>query len=86
MTPALWSSLIPLLVPLVIAAAKALVPQVPRWTLPILAPVLGAVAEIAGYYAGLTTGNPLLGAILGAAGVGLREIVDQLKRLAGASA
>jgi hypothetical protein len=75
-----WLIVIPAAVPLVIAVVKVLVPKVPKTWLPILAPVLGALAEF------LVTGTfdqgTLLGAIAGSAGVGLREIVDQLRKRA----
>jgi hypothetical protein len=48
--------------------------------LPIIAPVLGAVADIALHYAGVSTLGPLWGMVLGSAGVGLRELQDQLKQ------
>lgn len=70
--------LIPVVVPVVIAIAKMLIPKLPKWTLPILAPLLGAAADY------LTTGSfgngTIMGAIAGSAGVGLRELVDQLRK------
>jgi hypothetical protein len=77
--------LIPILVPAAIAALKAAIPALPKWALPILAPLLGAVAEIAASYSGVGFGGApgLTGALLGAAGTGVREIADQTrKRLA----
>lgn len=73
-------ALIPILTPLIVAGVKLIVPRIPRVWLPILAPVLGAALD---YVAHLATGsslNPLAGLALGAAGVGLREVVDQVKR------
>jgi hypothetical protein len=49
--------------------------------LPIVAPVLGALADIALHYAGVSTLGPTFGALLGSAGVGLREIQDQIKQV-----
>ena len=72
--------LIPLVVPILLWGLKGVVPLIPKFLLPILAPLLGAALEWIGYYAGVTSGNPVLGAVLGAAGVGLREVIDQIKR------
>lgn len=72
-------ALIPVLVPLLVALGKWALPKVPLWILPILAPALGALVD---YLSTLATGaaaNPILGAALGAAGVGVREIFDQTK-------
>jgi hypothetical protein len=76
----LWLSLIPILVPLLLALGKWFVPKIPKAWLPILAPVLGAGLDVLLHFAGLSAGNPMMGAILGSAGVGLREIVDQLRK------
>ncbi len=76
-----WQLLIPVLVPVLIAGVKWLLPKIPAVALPILAPVLGAALDIVLHYAGATGSNGLLGAVLGAAGVGLREVVDQVKKL-----
>ena len=81
MTLDLFHSLIPVLVPLLIALAKWGVPRVPKVWLPILAPVLGAGVDVLAYVVGLQdAANPVLGAVLGAVGVALREILDQLKQ------
>ena len=72
-------ALIPVLVPLLVALGKWGLPKVPLWILPILAPALGALVD---YLAALATGSaasPILGAALGSAGVGVREIFDQAK-------
>lgn len=77
----LFHSLIPVLVPLLIALAKWGVPRVPKVWLPILAPILGAGVDVLAYVVGLQdAANPVLGAVLGAVGIALREILDQLKK------
>ena len=82
MTLASLTSLIPVLTPIVIAAAKWAVPQIPKVALPVVAPVLGAALDIAAYYAGVTaTADPARGALLGAAGVWVREVIDQVKKV-----
>jgi hypothetical protein len=76
-----WELMIPVLVPVIIAAVKWALPKVPAVALPILAPVLGAAMEIVLHFAGVSGSNGVLGAVLGAAGVGLREVIDQIKKL-----
>lgn len=74
---------IPVLVPLLIAAKKKIMellsmPKFPSWILPILAVALGEllnwIASLSGHGAG-----PLLAALLGMAGIGVRELIDQVK-------
>lgn len=80
-SPSWLSALIPVLVPIGIAGLKLVLPKLPSWTLPtIVAPVLGTLADLAMHYAGVPTLGPAWGAILGSAGVGLREIQDQVKQ------
>ena len=78
----LLPGLIPVIVPLVLYGVKLLIPKVPKALLPILAPVLGGLVDAGLAYASGTAANPILGAALGSAGVGLREIVDQVKAAA----
>ncbi len=79
-----WSNLFPLLitagVPVVIALGKLALGWLPGWLLPIIAPILGGLADAAIAWASGGAPNPVLGAVLGSAGVGLREIYDQAKR------
>jgi hypothetical protein len=80
-SPNWLSALIPILVPISIAGLKLVLPKLPTWTLPaIVAPLLGTLADLALHYAGVPTLGPAWGAILGSAGVGLREIQDQVKQ------
>lgn len=73
---------IPLIVPIVVAMAKFFIPKLPGWTLPIIAPALGALIDYLTTRATGAAASPLIAAALGSAGVGLREIVDQLKKVA----
>ena len=69
--------LIPVLVPFLIAGIKALIPKLPTWILPILAPILGALsAAVSG------VADPGTGAVLGLAGIGVREVADQTRKAA----
>ena len=79
-SPSPFTALIPLAVPVVIALLKNVMPKIPGVWLPILAPLLGAGADIVMHFAGVSTLGPLWGAVLGSAGVGLRELQDQLKQ------
>ena len=72
----LW--LTPVIVPLVIALAKSWAPQIPSWALPLIAPVLGVVIDVINSYASGQANNLVVAALLGLAGVGVREIKDQL--------
>ncbi len=64
-----------------IAGFKVVLPKLPGWTLPIIAPALGALIDYIGSLTPLGTGaaHPLLAAALGSAGVGLREMVTQVR-------
>ena len=73
---------IPLLTPIVIRLAALVIPKLPSWLLPILAPAIGALIDFLSSLAGGPTVGPVLGAALGAAGTGLREIQDQVRRKA----
>ncbi|MHC1762907.1 MAG: hypothetical protein AB9869_01185 [Verrucomicrobiia bacterium] len=79
-----WAALlIPLTTPILIAAFKQLIPKIPRVALPVAAPLIGAALQIVLNYAGMTDADTLTGMVLGAAGVALREAVDQVKKLGG---
>tara|TARA_R110000868_G_scaffold329464_1_gene590306 strand:+ start:108 stop:458 length:351 start_codon:yes stop_codon:yes gene_type:complete len=73
-------TLIPLLVPLAVACIKFLLPKVPKALLPILAPAIGAGIDAVASYATGHQSNLIAAALLGSAGVGLREIFDQVKQ------
>lgn len=73
----LWAYAVAFVTPLVIQAVRWLVPKVPTWALPSMAPLVGLLV-------GLGT-NAVVGlnlgwvdcAALGTLGVGIREIVNQ---------
>lgn len=80
-TPAAQSPLlliIAALSPLVIQMVKLIVPTLPKWSLPIAAPLLGMLADYIGSLISGGTATPLVGAALGLAGVGVRELIDQV--------
>lgn len=79
--PVNWfDGLIPLLAPALIALVKYFVPKIPKPMLPWIAPLFGAGVDWLGSAAGLSSGNPVMGALLGAAGVAVREALDQAKK------
>jgi hypothetical protein len=75
-------------VPLIIAGLKKLYESIPPWLIPIIAPALGVLGDaIVGLASGLSLGHgPIGAAIAGLAGVGAREIVDQLRKRSAANA
>lgn len=78
-TVALVNGLIPLVVPFVVQLARELVPKIPRAMLPILALPVGVGLEQAfASWAGMAA-SPILGALLGAAGVWVREFIHTLR-------
>lgn len=73
------SLLTPVVVPLVIAGFKLISAKIPTWVFPVLAPILGALVGVISNAALQANGNLYVAAALGLAGVGVREIIDQLK-------
>lgn len=74
---ALISAVTPILVPVLIMMLKS---NVNKAFIPIVAILLGAVADIGNHVATGEGVGLVWGGVLGAAGVGLREVVDQLKK------
>jgi hypothetical protein len=66
-------------VPLVVRYAKKLVGGT-TWLIPIIASALGVAADTIAAYAFNVPVTPMVGAILGLAGVGLREVVHELTK------
>ena len=77
------SLLIAIAVPALIAGLKSWLPKLPSWSLPLLAPALGALSDWVLQMSGVSTNGVTVGALLGSAGVGLRELQDQLKQKVG---
>lgn len=68
-------------IPVIIAGVKKIVPPSWSWVYPLLATGLGAVLETVNAYATGAAASPGKGAALGLVAVGVREIIDQLKKL-----
>lgn len=78
---AIAEPLIAVVVPVVIAGIKLAWDRIPKFLLPVVAPFLGIAAD---FVISWGASVPMMGwkaALLGMAGVGLREVVDQVKRL-----
>jgi hypothetical protein len=73
--------LTPLIVPIVILGVKKVLPSVPSFVLPILAPILGIAIDYVNHFATGAGTNLWASIALGAAGVGLREVFDQVKQI-----
>lgn len=71
---------LPVLIPAIVGAAKPLLGKVPSVFHPVLAAVLGVAST---FLTGASFGD---GALAGLAGVGVREVVDQLKKYVGTPA
>lgn len=72
---ALLQLLIPFVATAAVAAVKKILPRVPKVVLPVLAPVAGVAIALATGYT-----DAQGGALLGAAGVAVREVYDQVKK------
>lgn len=70
--------LLAVIVPALLAVVKLVLPKLPPWLLPILAPGLGWAGNWLMTQAGLSTLPPEWAALLGSAGVGIRELKDQV--------
>jgi hypothetical protein len=75
------TALITLVVPIVIEVLKVLAPRFPKRWLPILAPIVGALADILAHFSGLLSeSNPAMAALYGMAGAGLYDIYHHVYR------
>lgn len=75
------TALIPIIVPMLVEQTKRL--NLPKWLLPIASVVLGGMTEVVNQAvggSGMSVSSAESGAMLGLAGVGVREVYDQLKK------
>lgn len=81
---AVWNALVVAVVPLIVAGIKKLAPKIPSVVWPLAAVLVGVASNWLAAKAGvLPQSGWALGALCGAAGIGLREIVDQVKQATG---
>jgi hypothetical protein len=73
-----WNALIVAVVPLAVAGIRSVLPRLPKLLWPVLAMVFGVAGEWLLSQSGATGGSWEVGALCGAAGIGLREITKQL--------
>lgn len=80
------TALIPAVTPMLVWGIKLLVPKIPKMWLPIIAPVLGALIAVIQHLGTLSWENVVVGAVLGLAGTGIREMWDQVNKAAAPAA
>lgn len=82
----LVEQLLPLIIPMLVALVTKWAPRLPKWTIPSL--ILPALAVGSQYLASLMQDggefSPLVGLLLGGAAILVREVQDQLRKMAGA--
>lgn len=76
----IWTPVIIVLVPIALLYVKKVIPPSANVAILGLAPVLGAAADYALSWFTGHQADPKVGAIYGALGVFIREIVDQIRR------
>lgn len=76
--------LIAVLSPLIVAGVKWLFPKIPGGWLPVIAPAAGLAIDLIAHFTAGTVMTPGWALAAGLTGVGLRELVDQGKKAAGA--
>ena len=76
-----WVAILTAIIPLIISLLKAALPLVNTRWLPLVSAIIGLLAELLLNFAGFSLPVPGLGSVLGLAGVGLREVCDQLRKI-----
>lgn len=74
------TTMTPLIVPVLVAALKKAIQNMPKQFIPILAILIGAAIDIINNFLTGGGGGLFQGAILGAAGIGVREVLDQFRK------
>jgi hypothetical protein len=72
--------LTPIITPFVLMLVKKFLPLLPSGLIPVLAPLLGVALDLINSFATAHQGNVVLAAILGLAGVGVREVKEAVKK------
>lgn len=76
-TEEIYRMLIPVLAPFLVAVLKHQARRLPKRALPWAALVAGLALEVLRAYLTDSSADPAIGGVLGLAGVGVREVVDQ---------
>ncbi len=71
-------AVLPILIPMIVAMLRKIVPKP---FLPVVAILLGGVVDFVNYAVVSLGLPPGIGAILGAAGIGLRQVMKEIKKL-----
>lgn len=79
MSSEMLMQLLPLASSFVLMGIKWIAPKTPKGWIPFLAPVVGAGLTIIGNLGGMEQ-NPIVGAGMGLASVGMREMLDQWRK------
>ncbi len=74
------TALIPILVPFVVYGVRLLIPHIPRVALPLIAVVGGLVINAFDSFVAGADANILVAALLGAAGVFIREVFNTFQK------
>lgn len=76
----LFAPVVIALIPILVNFIKKAIPEKYGWITPLLATVLGPIADFISQKATGVGVGPVAAAALGLAGIGVREIVNQLKQ------
>ena len=71
---------VPVLSPLVTAGLKWLQPRIPSWAIPTICTALGTLGAYIAQWSAVGQTNVAVAIGLGLAGIGVREVLDQLKK------
>lgn len=67
-------------VPVAVAWLKPRIARLPRWAVPLVAILLGAAGQYMAALTGAVDVDVTTGLVLGGAGIGLREVADQVRK------
>lgn len=79
-TTTLLTLITPIVAPVVVALSKGAILRLPKWSLPLIAGLAGGTLDLVTALTTAHQGNFAYGAMLGLAGVGVRELIDQLTK------
>lgn len=75
------TGLIPLYAPMLVAGLKKLIGHIPGVFLPGVAVVIGVLGQALLAWIDGRAADPIWGAMLGAGGIAIRDLMDQIKKL-----